>query len=86
MALLFSGVEPYMQFWKGASWGTFMCSYLKFGPVVLEMLFKAKVCGKAGPRRKTDHNSSPSAFGSGELKYSAQCNLFQNDHIKKVWS
>ena len=23
-ALLFTGVEPFMQFWKRASWGTFM--------------------------------------------------------------
>ena len=29
-----------MQFCKRASWGTFMLSYVKFGPVVQEMLFK----------------------------------------------
>ena len=40
-ALLFCGAKPFMQFWKVASWGTFMWSYMKFGPVVQEeMLFK----------------------------------------------
>ena len=28
-ALLFSGVEPFMQFWKGVLWGTFMWSNMK---------------------------------------------------------
>ena len=37
VALLFGGAEPFMQFWKRASWGTFMWSYLKFRPVVQEM-------------------------------------------------
>ena len=38
--LLFSGTEAFMQFLKRASWETFMCSYMKFGPVVQEMSFK----------------------------------------------
>ena len=38
---------------------------LKFGPVVQEEMFKEKVYGR---RTKTDHNTSPRAFGSGELK------------------
>ena len=70
-ALLFSGAEPFMQFWKRASWGIFMWSYVKFGPVVQEeMLFKEKVFGRGmhcGRRTKTDHNTSPWAFSSGEL-------------------
>ena len=38
--LLFGGAEPFMQIWKRA-WGTFMWSYMKFGPVVQkEMSFK----------------------------------------------
>ena len=36
VALIFSGAEPFMQKWKMASWGTFMWSYIKFGPVVQE--------------------------------------------------
>ena len=52
--LLFSGAEPFMQFWKRASWGTFMCSYMKLGPVVQdEMSFKEKVNG-----RTTDEDRS----------------------------
>ena len=40
-ALLFYGAKPFMQFLKSASWGTFMWSYMKFGPVVQEeMSFK----------------------------------------------
>ena len=39
VAFLFGGAEPFMQFWKRASWGTFMWSYMKFGPVVQEMSF-----------------------------------------------
>ena len=40
---------------------------MKLGPVVQEeMSFKEKV----NRRTKTDHNSSPSAFSSGELKNS----------------
>ena len=57
VALLFSGVEPFMQFWKKASWGTFMLSYIKFGPVVQVVMFKEKVYGQR--TFKTDHNSSP---------------------------
>ena len=41
MALLFSGAEPFKQFRKRASWGTFMCSYVN--PVVQEEMFKEKV-------------------------------------------
>ena len=48
-ALLFGGAEPFMQFWKKASWGTFMWTM-------------------DGWRTKTNHNSSPWAFCSGELK------------------
>ena len=32
--LLFGAVEPFMQFWKRASWRIFMWSYMEFGPVV----------------------------------------------------
>ena len=39
--LLFGAAEPFMQFWKRASWGIFMWSYMEFGPVVQkEMSFK----------------------------------------------
>ena len=42
--LLFGGAEPFMQFWKKPSWGTFMWSYMKFGPVDQKVLsFKEKV-------------------------------------------
>ena len=41
---------------------------------------QSKSLRKDGRRTKTDHNSSPRAFGSGEL------NQFQNGHIKHVWS
>ena len=30
VALVSGGVEPFMQFWERALWGTFMCSDLKF--------------------------------------------------------
>ena len=40
VALLFDWAKPLMQFWKRASWGTFMWSYMNFGPVVQEMSFK----------------------------------------------
>ena len=60
--LQFSKVEPFMQFWKRASWGTFMWSYMKFGLVVQEeMPFKEKVLYTNG-QTMTDHNSSPRAF------------------------
>ena len=43
--LLFSGAEPFMQFWKRASWGTFLWSYMKLGSVVQEeMSQRARVC------------------------------------------
>ena len=32
--LLFCAVEPFMQFWKRASWGISMWSYMEFRPVV----------------------------------------------------
>ena len=48
-AHLFGKVEPFMQFWKRASWGTFMWSYMKFGPVVQEEMSEEK-----GNRRTTD--------------------------------
>ena len=38
--LLFSGAKPFKQFCKRASWGTFMCRYVKLGPVVQEMSFE----------------------------------------------
>ena len=38
--LLFRGAKPFKQFCKRASWGTFMCRYVKFGPVVQEMSFE----------------------------------------------
>ena len=42
-SLLFCGMEPFTQFWKRASWETFMWSYMKFGPVVKEeTTFKKK--------------------------------------------
>ena len=31
---LLGGAKLFMQFWKRASWGTFMWSYMKFGSVV----------------------------------------------------
>ena len=37
-ALLFGGAELFMQFLKRASLGTFMLSYMKFGPVVQEQM------------------------------------------------
>ena len=64
-AVVFSGAEPFTQFWKKTLWGTFIWSYMKFGLVVQEeMSFKEKGNG----RTKTNHNTSPWAFGSGELK------------------
>ena len=64
--LLFSGAEPFMQFCKRASWGTFMWSYIKLGSVVQEeMSFKEKISGRRNRRTK----SSAWAFGSGELKH-----------------
>ena len=58
-ALLFSGAEPLMQFWKRASWGAFVLSYFKFGPVVQEeILLKEKSLGTTDAQHiKTDHNS-----------------------------
>ena len=39
--LLYGGAELFMLFWKRASWGTVMWSYMEFGPVVQKvMLFK----------------------------------------------
>ena len=55
-AFLFSGVEPFVQFWKRAPWGTFMWSYMKFGPVLQEgMSFKERVYWRTdeGQRRIT---------------------------------
>ena len=47
VALLFGGAKLFIQFWKRASWETFMWSYMKLGPVVQkEMLFKEKVYGR----------------------------------------
>ena len=42
-----------------------MLSYMQLGLVVQEM-FKEKVYARI--TEKTDHNSSPGAFGSGEVK------------------
>ena len=70
-ALMFSGADSFMQFWKRASWGTFMWSYMKFRPVVQEMSFKERFYGLRKTDEgwtKTDHNTSPWAFGSGGLK------------------
>ena len=40
-ALLFSGLEPFVQFWKTASCGTILRNYFEFGPMVQEeMPFK----------------------------------------------
>ena len=39
-ALLFGGAEPFVQFSKRVPWGTFIGSYMKFGPMVQEMSFK----------------------------------------------
>ena len=51
---------------------------MKFGPVVQkEMSFKEKSLPTDGRRTKTDHNSSPWAFGSGELKREIPAFLFQ---------
>ena len=46
-----------------------MGNYFKSGPVVQETSFKEKIYGRwtDAQRMKTDHNSSPLAFGSGEL-------------------
>ena len=41
-APLFSELEPFVQYWKRASWGTTLWNYLKFEPVVQEeMPFKS---------------------------------------------
>ena len=64
--LLFSGAEPFMQFWKRASWGTFMWSYMKLRPVVQEeMSFKEKVYGRTDKDRSQYHTLS---LRPGELK------------------
>ena len=42
-----------------------MWCYLKFGPMVQEMLFGEQ---NTDDERTDDHNSSPCAFGLGELK------------------
>ena len=56
-------------FLKRASWETFLWSYLKLGPVIQEeMLFKENKYWWTDGWTKTDHNSWPWAFGSGELK------------------
>ena len=51
-------------------WGKFKLSYFKVGPVFQEeMSFKEMVYERMDTRRmQTDHNSSPRAFRSGELK------------------
>ena len=71
-ALLFGGAETFMQFWKKASWGLFMWSYLKFGPVVQEqMLFKEKNYGlrtPAGSRTKLITIAHLEPMAQGELK------------------
>ena len=36
--LLFGAAEPFMQFWKMASWGIFMWSYMEIGPVVQKQM------------------------------------------------
>ena len=38
MALLFSGVELFVQFWLRALLDTILCNYFEFGPVVQEKL------------------------------------------------
>ena len=41
MAPLFGGAEPFVEFWKNASWGIILWNSFEFGPVVQEeMLFK----------------------------------------------
>ena len=41
--VLFSGVEPFVQFWKKVLWGTLLGNIFKFGPVVQqELSFKQK--------------------------------------------
>ena len=41
---MLNGAEPFIIFWKKASLVSFMCRYMKFGPVVQEeMSFKEKV-------------------------------------------
>ena len=41
MALLFSGAEPFVQFWCRVSRATILWNYYKFEPVVEEMSFKS---------------------------------------------
>ena len=55
-AIPFSGAEPFMQFWKRASWGIFIWSYMKFGPVVQEEMFKEKITEDGG---RTDTEQRP---------------------------
>ena len=60
---LFSGAEPFMQFWKRASLGTFMWSYMKLGPVYQEdMSFKEKglrTDGRTTDGRRTTGKDRP---------------------------
>ena len=38
------GAKLFMQVLKRASWGTFMLSYMKFGPVVQEQMSFKDIC------------------------------------------
>ena len=70
--ILFSGVEPFVQFWLRVSRETILWNYFEFWQVVQEMSFKRFLFwGSGSPPvwwTKKDHNNSPWAFGSGELK------------------
>ena len=79
VALLFGGTKPFILFWKRASWGTFMWSYIKFEPVVQEgMSFKQKVYGR---RAKADHKGSHLASSPGELRKMQKFGEVQNSGV-----
>ena len=67
-----------------------MWSNLKFGPVVQEeMSFKSKFTDDGrrlhyGRQTKSDHNTSPWAFGSGELKHS-QYKIQNRPALTALW-
>ena len=53
------GIKFFGQFWYSYTQETFLPSFMKIGPVVLEKMFKEIVDGR---RTLGDHNSSPSAL------------------------
>ena len=68
LALMFSGSEPFMQFGRGHH-GEHSCEIILY----LDQWFRRRCCLKKSLRTesqwtKTDHNSSPWAFGSGDAR------------------